>query len=236
MEIGSTDWKEAVRRGAADLGIETAPRHLEAFSIHGRELLFWNRRSSLTAITDPAQVAEKHFVDSLVPLRWIPPNATLLDVGSGAGFPGIPLKVFRPDLSVVLIEAAAKKVSFLKHVIRLMGLPGIEAVHIRAEQMAAQVDAAGKGPKNRFDVVVSRAVGSPETMIPLVLPMLGENGILLAMLGKAAPAASAVGKRLGAMEIAEAFDYRLPVSKAARSIWCIRLHKTSDGTATQEGP
>lgn len=234
MEIGSPGWKEGIRKAAAELGITISPPQLEAFSIHARELLFWNRRSNLTAITDPAQVAEKHFVDSLVPLRWIPPEATLLDVGSGGGFPGIPLKVVRPGLSVTLIDAAAKKVSFLKHVIRLLGLSGIEAIHIRAERMAPEAGAAGKGAPRRFDVIVSRALGSPEAMIPLVLPMLGENGILLAMLGKAPASVSALGKRLAAMEIVDAFDYRLPGSKAARSIWCIRLRKTSDGIGTEE--
>ncbi|MGD8367980.1 MAG: 16S rRNA (guanine(527)-N(7))-methyltransferase RsmG [Desulfobacterales bacterium] len=235
MKISAADWKETIRRGAADLGIEIAPHHLEAFSIHARELLFWNRKSNLTAITDPMRVAENHFVDSLMPLRWIPPEAALLDVGSGGGFPGIPLKVVRPGLSVVLIDAVEKKVSFLKHVIRLLNLSGIEAIHLRAEQMAAQMDAAGKGFSGRFDVIVSRATGPPETMISLVLPMLGENGILLAMLGKAPPASSMVGRRLAAMEIVDAFDYRLPDSRAARSIWCMRLRKTIDGSDAEEG-
>jgi len=218
MKIGSTDWKALIRREAASLAVEPTPSQLEAFSIHARELLFWNRRSNLTAIADPAQMAVKHFVDSLVPIGWMPTGAAVLDVGSGAGFPGIPLKVVRPDLSVTLIDAVRKKVSFVKHVIRRLGLSGIEAFHVRAEQMAG---AKGPGTRRRFDVVISRAVGAPEALAPLALPLLDENGILVAMRGKPPPGPSAIGSRFGPLQVFAAFDYRLPGTEADRSIWCL---------------
>ncbi len=219
MEIGTGNWKELIHRSAKALGVETTPAHLEAFSMHARELLFWNRKTNLTAVTDPGQVALKHFVDSLVPARWIPADAALLDIGSGGGFPGIPLKVVLPGVSATLIDAARKKVSFLKHVIRRLGLSGIEAVHARAEQMAPE-----RFPRRGYDVIVSRALGAPEALPPLVLPLLGENGIVIAMLGKAPPSSSAMGTRFGPLAVFDAFDYRLPGLDAARSIWCMRLH------------
>lgn len=235
MNIGSDSWKDYIRRSAASLGVETAPEHLEAFSIHARELTFWNRRTNLTTITDPEQVATKHFVDSLAPIRFVPAGAAVLDIGSGAGFPGIPMKVLRPDLAMTLIDAVRKKVSFQNHVIRQLGLDRIEAVHMRAEQMAERLAAGEEKTRRSYGVIVSRAVGSPERLAPLVLPLLGENGILIAMIGKAAAGASAPVDRFGALKRIHVFDYRLPGSATDRSIWCLQPDPRFARTTTKEG-
>ena len=130
-------------------------QQLAALDIYHQELNAWNAVHNLTAIREPEQVRVKHFLDSLPAVRSIPEGATLLDIGSGGGFPGLPLKVIRPSLTITLIDASRKKVSFLKHVIRTLKLDKIEALHIRAEDFA-------KDPLHRhqFDVIISRALSS----------------------------------------------------------------------------
>src|SRR2546421_13094213 len=110
---------------------------LEQFQRYRQELLTWNARFNLTAITDPEEVLTKHFLDSLSLLTvYDRPSARLLDIGAGAGFPGLPLKIVRPQWQVVLLEATGKKVAFLQHVIERLQLKDVEAVHGRAEELA----------------------------------------------------------------------------------------------------
>ena len=229
VNIGSSRWKQQICRTAAALGVETFPEHLEAFAIHARELLFWNRRTNLTTVTDPEQVALKHFVDSLVPLRWIPPEARVLDLGSGGGFPGIPLKVVRNGLSVTLIDAVRKKVSFMNHVIRVLGLDGIEARHVRAEQLPT----IEEKKDYRFEVIISRAVGALDILVPMALPLITENGILIAMVGNKTCAAPTSADSDGALEICDVFDYRLPDTQSSRSILRLR-RKGAPAAFTEE--
>ena len=136
MEIGTNEWSNFLIDHAKKIGIDFDRTQNRLFSAHAAELIKWNRKINLTTITDPIEVASNHFLDSLVPARFMPPHAAMLDIGSGGGFPGIPLKVLLPELSVTLIDASRKKVSFLKHVIRTLKLDDIEALHIRAEDLA----------------------------------------------------------------------------------------------------
>ena len=225
MEIGSADWKRYLRRGAETLDIGVTEGQLDAFALHAVELLYWNRRTNLTAITDPAQVAIKHFVDSLVPARFIAEDAAVLDIGSGAGFPGIPLKVVLPGLKTTLIDAVRKKITFLGHVIRLLGLTDIRAVHFRTGP-SVPVDQARAVLGMGYDVVISRALGSPEALAPMALPMLGENGMIISMRGKAVPASKAVGMRIGPLIVVDACDYRLPYEGPGRSLWCLKAGRS----------
>ena len=179
MQIGSIKWKKLIYDGAWDLEIRVDSDQVEKFSTHAMELAKWNQKMNLTAITDPVEVAVKHFLDSMAPDSMIPLNASLLDIGSGGGFPGIPLKIMKPSLSVTLIDASRKKVSFLKHVIRTLKLDNIEALHIRAEDLA-------KHPSyiNRFDVIISRALSSLDSFVNLALPLLADEGVIIAMKGE----------------------------------------------------
>jgi 16S rRNA (guanine527-N7)-methyltransferase len=221
MGVGSEEWKRYLRQGAEALDIAVTDGQLEAFSLHARELLFWNRRTNLTAITDPAQVAVKHFVDSLVPARLIPAGAAVLDIGSGAGFPGIPLKVVLPNLRATLVDAVGKKVTFLGHVIRLLGLTDIHAVHFRTGQPMT-ADQAREVVGQGYDIVISRALGSPEALAPMALPLLREQGMIISMRGKGAPALDAIDMRIGPLIVVDACDYRLPYDGPSRSLWCLK--------------
>jgi 16S rRNA (guanine527-N7)-methyltransferase len=179
MEIGTNEWSNFLIDYAKTIGIDFDRTQNRLFSAHAAELIKWNRKINLTTITDPIEVASNHFLDSLVPARFMSPHAAMLDIGSGGGFPGIPLKVLLPELSVTLIDASRKKVSFLKHVIRTLKLDDIEALHMRAEDLADQPSYI-----NRFDVIVSRALTSLECFVRLALPLLACGGLIMALKGQ----------------------------------------------------
>jgi 16S rRNA (guanine527-N7)-methyltransferase len=219
MEIGSREWQSFIIDGARVLGSEIDEGVSASFSIHACELINWNRKINLTAITNPRDIAIKHFLDSLAPAGFIPDRARLLDIGSGGGFPGIPLKILKPSISVLLIDGVRKKVNFLKHVLRSLKLENIEALQIRAENLLKKPECA-----NSFDVIISRALSDLEPFVKNALPLLAKQGTIIAMKGQVDPKeldavrAEAPGDRY-ALEVE---NYRLPLIEAARSIVIIR--------------
>lgn len=142
------------------------------------ELLRWNRTHNLTAITAIAEVREKHLVDSLTLLPLLEGAERLLDLGSGAGFPALPLKIVRPALEVVSVDAVGKKIAFQRHVARQLALTGFTAVHGRAEDLPANPLC-----QPGFDVITARALGSLPFLARLAAPCLAPGGRLIAMKG-----------------------------------------------------
>jgi 16S rRNA (guanine527-N7)-methyltransferase len=179
VNIDSETWRQTVIAGARSVGLDLSVNQARRMGKHAMELLQWNRVNNLTTITDPLNVAIKHYVDSLAAVAWIGDNTRVLDAGSGGGFPGIPLKIVRPDLSITMVDRVRKKVSFLKHAIRVLGLGDIDAVHGRLEDL-------GGLPQYReqFDVVVCRAFSSLGDFATLTAPFLTPGGSLLAMRGR----------------------------------------------------
>jgi 16S rRNA (guanine527-N7)-methyltransferase len=178
MEIGSAEWKSVIIDGAAELGVEVSEEQAALFAVHAREMVRWNRRINLTAVTDPFEMAIKHYVDCIAAIPLINPGASLLDAGSGAGFPGIPLKIMRPSLNVTLMEARRKRVSFLKHILRTLGLVDVGVLHARLEETAASLP-----PGNGFDIIVSRAFSHLESFAAHAMPLLNPGGCLVAFKG-----------------------------------------------------
>ncbi len=179
MEIGSDKWKEVIRIGADTFDIQIDSKAMKRFAGHAAELMRWNKKINLTAIHDPLEIAIKHVLDSIIPSAIIPGDKKkLLDIGSGGGFPGIPLKILIPSLSVTLIDAAQKKISFLKQVIRTLKLKKIDAIHLRAQEMAGMVEF-----EKNFDVIISRALTSLEPFVAMALPLLSKNGMIIALKG-----------------------------------------------------
>lgn len=142
------------------------------------EMLRWNRKINLTAITDPKEALEKHIVDSLLLLPLLSEGESLLDMGSGAGLPGIPLQIVRPDLKIVSVDSVGKKISFQKHIKRLLGLRHFSPLNVRLEKLEDVLDA-----QTRFDIITARAFASLETIICLASSWLGPGGKILAMKG-----------------------------------------------------
>lgn len=160
----------------SDAGLSVAPGAVEMLVAHAGEMLRWNRSIRLTAITDPDEVAVKHILDSLFLLRFSPFPGRILDFGSGAGYPGIPLAVALPETRVVLLESSAKKCAFLSHLRRMLSLANTEVVQGRLE-------ARNLLDLGRFEHIVTRATLPPEDAVSLVLPYLSPGGRFLVMTG-----------------------------------------------------
>ncbi|MBW2152191.1 MAG: 16S rRNA (guanine(527)-N(7))-methyltransferase RsmG [Deltaproteobacteria bacterium] len=175
MQIGSAQWKRFLQKGARQMGVEIAPEKLDVFAAYAEELIFWTRKVNLTTLTAPEEIAVKHFLDSIAPVEMIAPDASLLDIGSGAGFPGIPLKILLPDLSVYLVESSRKKANFLRHIIRKLRLEASQVIEDRAEQLRVET---------QFRVIVSRAVSDLLRLIELGWPLLASGGAIIAYKGK----------------------------------------------------
>ena len=171
---------ERLNLGAQKLGLHLNSEQLEQFNTYYRELVDWNQRVNLTAITGYEEVQIKHFLDSLtVTLAWQPAKAnvdlSIIDVGTGAGMPGIPLKIIFPNIKLVLLEAAAKKAAFLQHIAQKLGLDDVEILVGRAEEVAHLTQY-----RERFDLVLSRAVAPLPTLVELTLPFCTIDGSFIA--------------------------------------------------------
>jgi len=142
------------------------------------ELLRWNPRRNLTAITDRDEVLEKHLVDSLTLLPFARQSNRLLDIGSGAGFPALPLKIVCPELEIVSVDAVGKKIDFQRHAMRTLGLTAFTAIHERAEKLVEHA-----GYRAGFDLVTARALCSLGDLVALAEPFLATGGRLIAMKG-----------------------------------------------------
>jgi 16S rRNA (guanine527-N7)-methyltransferase len=167
------------------LGIQLSSRQLKALELYERELLRWNEHTNLTAIREPEQIRIKHFLDSLTCLlviREVPP-ARVVDVGSGAGFPGLPLKIIYPAMQLTLVESVGKKADFCRYVIQTLGLEGVQVIQERVEVL-------GQMPEHRqqYDWALARAVAVMNVLVEYLLPLVRIGGATLAMKGESAPA------------------------------------------------
>jgi 16S rRNA (guanine527-N7)-methyltransferase len=171
---------EVLLKGIQRLGFDLGENHVILFQRYLQELADWNKRTNLTAITGDREIQAKHFLDSLTVALAIPEgvmaNGTLMDVGSGAGFPGLPLKILCPGLRVTLVESVGKKAAFLRHITDTLGLEGVEVSSQRAETLAHDPHL-----RETFDVVVSRAVADMRALAELTLPFCKLGGRVIAM-------------------------------------------------------
>ena len=174
-----TDNKDLLIQGAKTFGIRLDGKAIEAFEVYLKELLKWNQKINLTAIRSEKGIVLKHFLDSLSVHAYLPNCSSILDIGSGAGFPGIPLKITQPTLEVTSMDSVRKKVDFQRHIIRMLGLKGIEAIHGRVQDKGILQSLGG-----RFDITLSRAFSDLRTLLILSFPFLKEGGMVIAMKGE----------------------------------------------------
>jgi 16S rRNA (guanine527-N7)-methyltransferase len=168
-------FEELLRQATHEVGVSLSDTQIDLFDLYLQELVEWNKTFNLTGIRDPEDIVIKHFVDSLTPLPYLELSGGLLDIGPGAGFPSLPLKIAAPELQVLLVEANRKKVSFLKHLIRTLSLESVIVLHSRFEYL--------KPPDQPFNTIISRAFTRLEPLFKLVTPLLQHGNTLVVMLG-----------------------------------------------------
>ncbi len=153
----------------AEHNVKIGDREEGLFETYYQNLISWNQKFNLTAITDKGEVVVKHFLDSVVAEKYFPYGASVVDVGSGAGFPAIPLKIVRGDIDITMLEALNKRVNFLQDTLAVLDLPG-KALHLRAEE-------AAYGPmRESFDVATARAVTNTKQLVQYLLPLVKVGG------------------------------------------------------------
>ncbi len=170
------EFKAKLKEEAMQFGIELSEKQQDNFYNYMKLLLDWNEKINLTAITEPKEVITKHFVDSLSITPYMNENDRILDIGTGAGFPGIPLKIVLEKNEIKLLDSLNKRINFLNEVIEKLELKNIQAIHGRAEEFN-KID----GNRESYDIVVSRAVAKLNVLLEYMLPFVKLNGRCICM-------------------------------------------------------
>lgn len=213
---------EELIKGATELGLSFNEEKLVQLQKYYQLLLDTNKKVNLTAVIEERDVAIKHFIDSLTCFKAIAikDGQSLVDIGTGAGFPGLPMKIYQPGLKVTLVDSLDKRVAFLKNVIAQLGLAGIQAIHVRAEEVGRN-----KQLRESFDLAVVRAVASLAVLAEYCLPVVRTHGHFLALKGpKADKEIDSAKKALEIMggEIQKTLKLNLPVTGDERTIIVIK--------------
>lgn len=176
--------EKLVQDAQALFNLRLTSRQVAALLTYERELLEWNQKFNLTAIRDEAGIRTKHFLDSFsCALAWkANPPARLVDVGTGAGFPGLPLKILYPNMQVTLVESVGKKAMFCQHIVRLLGLEKVEVIQARAETLGQM-----REHREQYDWGVARAVANLRVLAEYLLPLIRVGGVMLAQKGESGP-------------------------------------------------
>lgn len=171
-------FKDKLRENAAVIGVSLSDEDLDKLYMYKNLVLEWNEKINLTAITDDYEFAVKHFVDSLTINKYIEPDKTIIDIGTGAGFPGVPLKILNENNKIVLFDSLNKRLKVLEDIIEKIELTNIETLHGRAEETFKN-----KQYREKYDVAVSRAVAALNVLVELMLPAIKIGGICICMKG-----------------------------------------------------
>jgi len=214
-----------LKQSAKSFGLALSDEQMEQFQAYWELLVERNKQMNLTAITEQAEVETRHFLDSLALFQVADlKGKRLIDIGTGAGFPGVPLKIAEPSLELTLLDSLAKRVDFLTEVCEKLELESVRCLHARAEEWVAE-----DGVRESYDYATSRAVARLDILAELALPYVKVGGAFLAM--KTAHAEKEIEEARGAVEqlggaMKEAYDYTLPGTEAAHRI--VVIHKIAE--------
>ena len=214
---------EKMQEKSKDLGVRFSVKQTEQFFEYMNLLIEWNEKINLTAITDPDEIILKHFIDSITILKELEDGSKLVDVGTGAGFPGIPLSIMNPSLKITLVDSLNKRLIFLQEVVNKLKLENIEIVHARAEEFGQN-----KKYREQFDISTSRAVANLSTLSEYLIPLVKVGGKVIGM--KASDAIQELNEAQKAIEVlggtVEKIDeFNLPQSDIGRTVIIIRKNK-----------
>jgi len=215
-------FEASLMEGCAGLGLAPSAGQVRLMRLHAEAMLEQNERAGLTVITEPREMAIKHFVDSLTCLPYVAKGGRIADIGTGAGFPGIPLKIMEPEISLTLVESSIKKAEFLKSLPAVLGL--------RFDVVAARAEEFGRSRERQsFDIVIARAVAKMNVLAEYCLPLVKVGGLAIAMKGPASDeemktSQVAIATLGGAVE--EVKEFGLPLDGGRRRLVLIR--KTSE--------
>jgi 16S rRNA (guanine527-N7)-methyltransferase len=213
--------------GAKTLGIDLTAEQVQQFVEYKTLLQKWNEKINLTAIIKDEEIMLNQFVDSLTISRFIPQESSLIDVGTGAGFPGLPLAITRKDLKITLNDSLAKRINFLEDIISQLGITNASAVHARAEDLSRD-----KRFREKFTVSTARAVASLPVLLEYCLPFVENNGIFIAMKGSDTNEISQSKKALEILggEIEDVVEMDLPSTEIKRTIILVRKYRHTPTT------
>ena len=165
------EFETKLKKGMEALNIELTQKQTDQFYKYMQLLIEWNEKINLTAITKPEEIIQKHFIDSATIIKNLKNTKTLIDIGTGAGFPGIPIKIIKPEIEIVLLDSLNKRIKFLEEIIKKLELKNIKAIHSRAEEIGKN-----KEYRESFDTVVSRAVANMTTLSEYTIPLVKIGG------------------------------------------------------------
>lgn len=181
INMNYNEFSEKLSKNAKEIGVELNEKKIKKFFDYMNLLLEWNEKINLTAIIDPSEVIVKHFIDSLTAAKYVEDNCKVIDVGTGAGFPGIPLKIYNESIDLTLLDSLNKRTIFLKEVTDRLEFSKIQIIHGRAEDYAQD-----KGYREQFDYAVSRAVAPLNVLLEYLVPYVKINGKVIALKGSSA--------------------------------------------------
>ena len=210
--------EELLKKGLEEAGISCTESQVSAFMVFLKELKKWNRTYNLSALKTDKDIIIKHFIDSLLYLKALPDGPLrIADVGAGAGFPGIPIKIVRPEIDMTLIEPTRKKASFQRHIIRVLGLSGINVLELRVEEINKD-----EGP---FDIIVSRATFSLAEFLKMACPYIKEEGLLIVSKGPKVHEELKEEASTVRNAVKEVLELRLPLTDARRNLVVLKCNR-----------